>query len=85
MGQYPTDSSRRDVMKALGAGAVLSGLGGTATAQADDGRQGGGERETDGRGTVPRSQSRTRGCRPSRRRLPRICPSHGPGRSASLA
>ncbi|GGN90637.1 MULTISPECIES: hypothetical protein [Haloarcula] len=62
MGQYPPDSSRRDVMKALGAGAVLSGLGGTATAQADDGQQGGGgEQETDGRGTVHEVQTLIQG------------------------
>ncbi|MBX0323657.1 hypothetical protein EGH21_11520 [Halomicroarcula sp. F13] len=59
MRQYPTDSSRRDVMKALGGGALLSGIGGTATAQADDGQQDGdGSQTADGQNSVHEVQTR---------------------------
>ncbi|MBV0922584.1 twin-arginine translocation signal domain-containing protein [Halomicroarcula limicola] len=66
MERHPLDSSRRDVMKALGAGAVLSGLGGTATAQTDDGQtddgQGGDTPSPgDGAGTVYEVETLIRG------------------------
>ncbi|MBX0294540.1 plastocyanin/azurin family copper-binding protein [Haloarcula nitratireducens] len=66
MERYPLDSSRRDVMKALGAGAVLSGLGGTATAQTDDGETDAGQSSDtpssgDGAGTVYEVETLIRG------------------------
>ncbi|WP_135303216.1 hypothetical protein [Haloarcula amylovorans] len=65
MERYPLDSSRRDVMKALGAGAVVSGLGGTTAAQTDsgqtDGEQGDTPSPSDGTGTVYEVETLIRG------------------------